>query len=453
MMPPTDRNRKRLLLINPALTAAGARLPNVAGVTTMEPLGLAYVAALTPADWEVRLWDEVAEPLAQPPKAADLVGISTITATAPRAYELADYYRARGVPVVLGGPHATLMSDEAASHADVVFRGEAEGAWHELIANFEAGGLKSRYEGGTPSLAGAVIPRRDLYRGRYALSLISASRGCRYRCEFCAIWKLDGGTLRLRPVEEVWAELRNCPRNWATLFTDDNISAERRWAVALFGGMAERGLERRFAVQASLDIADDEELLRCLRRAGCFAVMTGLESVNETSLRTMRKGVNLRIGVDGYREKIAQVHRHGMMVAGTFIFGNDGDEGDIFERTVRFVLDTGLDLAHFGILVPDPGTDLHDRLKREGRLRFTAYPADYRRHHLGQALFQPRAMTPEQLEAGYRWAVGQVSRWPVVIRRAWRTWRETGNPFAAAVAVAWTRSGLRARVTEPEASS
>lgn len=444
-MSQTGRSRKRLLLINPALTAAGTRLPNVAGVTTMEPLGLAYVAALTPTDWEVRLWDEVAEPLPQPPGSADLIGISTITATAPRAYELAAHYRAQGIPVVLGGPHATLMSAEAAGYADVVFRGEAEGAWRELIADFEAGCLESRYEGGTPSLAGAVIPRRDLYCKRYALSLVSASRGCRYRCEFCAIWKLDGGTLRLRPVEEVWAELRGCPANWATLFTDDNIAVERDWAVALFRGMAERGLQRRFAVQASLDIADDEELLRCLRRAGCFAVMTGLESVSAASLRAMRKGVNLRVGVDSYRQRIAQVHRHGMMVAGTFIFGSDGDERDIFDRSVRFVLDSGLDLAHFGILVPDPGTDLHDRLKREGRLSFTTYPADYRRHHLGQVLFQPRGMTPAQLEAGYHWAVGQVSRWPVVIRRAWRTWRETGSLFAAIVALAWTRSGLRAR--------
>jgi len=344
------------------------------------------------------------------------------------------------------------MPDEAAGYADVIFRGEAEGAWRELITDFEGGQLAARYEGGAPSLAGVVFPRRDLYRRRYALTLISASRGCRYRCEFCAIWKLDSGVLRLRPVAEVWAELESCPRNWATLFTDDNIAADRDWATTLFRGMAERGLKRRFAVQASLNIADDDELLCWLRRAGCFAVMTGLESVSEASLRTMRKGVNLRVGVSGYHEKIARIHRHGLMVAGTFIFGNDGDEPDIFERTVRFVLDAGVDLAHFGILVPDPGTDLHERLKQEGRLRHTSYPADYRRHHLGQALFQPRAMTSEQLEAGARWAIGQVSRWPVIIRRAWRTWRATGNPFAAAVAVAWTRSGLRARMTEPEAS-
>lgn len=436
---------KRLLLINPALTAKGERLPNVAGLTTMEPLGLAYVGAMTPPDWEVCLWDEVMAPGKQPTAGADLVGISTLTATAPRAYELARFYRSRDIPVVLGGLHPTLVPDEAAMYADVVFRGEAEGAWDQVIADFEAGRLQPRYEGGVPSLVGAIMPRRTLYRDRYRLALISASRGCRYRCEFCAIWKLDGGTLRLRPPEEVWAELMTCRPGWATLFTDDNIAAERDWAVALFRGMAERGLARRFAVQASLSIADDTELLLWLRRAGCFAIMTGLESVSEASLQTMRKGVNLKIGVEGYCDRIDRIHAHGMMVAGTFIFGSDGDEPDIFERTVQFVMRSGVDLAHFGILIPDPGTDLYDRLAREDRLLYTSYPADYARHHLGQALFLPRSMTPKALEIGYRWAIDQVSGWRVLGPRAWRTWRVTGNPFAALVSLAWTRSGLRSR--------
>jgi radical SAM superfamily enzyme YgiQ (UPF0313 family) len=201
-------------------------------------------------------------------------------------------------------------------------------------------------------------------------------------------------------------------------------------------------------VQASLSIAEDAELLRWLRRAGCFAVMTGLESVSEDSLRRMRKGVNVRIGVGGYRERIGQIHAQGLMVAGTFMFGNDGDGPDIFRRTVQFVVEAGVDLAHFGILVPDPGTDLYARLEREGRLLFTTYPEDYRRHHLGQALFVPQQMGTAELEAGYRRAARDVSRWPAIFRRSWRTWRETGDLFAALVAMAWTRTGLRARLAD-----
>ena len=440
---------KRLLLINPALYANGGRIPNVAGAVSMEPLALAYVAALTPPGWQITIWDEVIQPMPNIPK-VDLVGISTITATAPHAYELAAHFKHLGVPVVLGGPHPTLLPDEASRYADVVFSGDAEGAWPQLIADFMAGQLRSRYNGGGPPLLDRVVPRRDLYQHRYVINLISASRGCHYRCEFCSIWKFDSGRLRIRLKEDVWAELQAWRSGWATLFTDDNIMADRNWSLDLFRGMAERGLQRRFAVQASLSIADDDELLSWLHRAGCFAIMTGLESVSEDSLRAMRKGVNLKIGPAAYQEKIAKIHAHKMMVAGTFMFGNDGDGLDIFEQTVNFVKQASVDLAHFGILVPDPGTDLHLRLQAEDRLIFTQYPQDYRRHHLGQALFIPARMTTRQLEEGARWAMNEISRWPIVLRRSWQTWRHTRSLFAALIALIWTRSGLLARTHQGE---
>lgn len=435
---------KHLLLINPALHTNGGRVPNVAGAASMEPLALAYVAALTPAGWQITIWDEVVEPMPRIME-VDLVGISTITSTAPHAYELAAHFRRRGVPVVLGGPHPTMLPDEAARYADVVFSGDAEGAWPQLIADFMEGRLQRRYDGGGPPMLGRISPRRDLYQHRYVIGLISASRGCHYRCEFCSIWKLDSGRLRLRPHEDVWAELQSWRSGWATLFTDDNIMADRNWSLGLFKGMVEQGLQRRFAVQASLSIADDDELLSWLHRAGCFAIMTGLESVSEESLRVMRKGVNLKIGPAAYREKIARIHAHKMMVAGTFMFGNDGDDPDIFEKTADFVKEASIDLAHFGILVPDPGTDLYLRLQAEGRLIFTEYPQDYRRHHLGQALFVPARMTTRQLEEGARWAMHEVSRWPVVLQRSWQTWRHTHSLFAALIALIWTRSGLLPR--------
>lgn len=435
---------KRLLLINPAIRANGGHIPNVGGAFSMEPLALAYVAALTPPDWKVKIWDEVVAPGA-PPLDADLVGISTITATAPRAYDLAARYRRVGIPVVLGGSHPTMLPDETARYADAVFSGEAEGGWPRLIEDFEAGRLAPHYEGVATAAVRHLLPRRDLYRDRYVVSLISASRGCHYRCEFCSIWKRDQGRLRLRPIEDVWSELTTLRRGWATLFTDDNIMADRDWAVALFRGIAERKLGHRIAVQASLSIADDDELLLWLRRAGCFAIMTGLESVSTESLRVMRKGVNLRIGPDAYKQKIARIHAQRMIVAGTFMFGNDGDGPDIFDRTVNFVKDASVDLAHFGILVPDPGTDLHARLQKEGRLIFTSYPDDYERHHLGQALFIPTQMTVQQLETGAHWAAQEIGRWPIVLQRAWRTWRQTHSMSAALIALTWTRSGLYAR--------
>ena len=437
------------MLINPALTQSGRKRLSVAGLATMEPLGLAYVAALTPSDWDIRIADEVVEeiPAAQDFQ-PDLVGLTSLTPTAPRAYQIAAEFRARGVPVVMGGMHATLCPDEAARYVDTVVRGEAEGAWPQLIADFQNGKLASRYEGCTADLASLPLPRRDLYRHGYRVALVSASRGCHFRCEFCAIWKFEAGRFRARPVEDVLAELPHVPRAPVTLFTDDNIMADRDHALSLFRGMAERArsVRRRHAVQASLDIANDDELLDALKASGCMAVLVGLESVSEATLKTMRKGVNLRVGVEHYRDQIARLHAHGLMVAATFIFGSDGDGPDIFDRTVRFVLDAGVDLAHFGLLIPTPGTDVFDRLVREGRLLLTDLPADYALCDLTRATFIPEAMSPRQAEAGLVAATQGIARWPVALRRAVRTWRDTSNFTAAAISLLWTRTGLHRRV-------
>jgi radical SAM superfamily enzyme YgiQ (UPF0313 family) len=437
----------RLLLINPAMRPA-SNGQGVAGAATMEPLGLAYVAALTPSHWQIRLVDELAgdDPLCPDGFQPDLVGISSLSPTAPRAYELAAHWRRRGVPVVLGGMHATLCPEEAAAYVDCVFKGEAEGAWPELIADFEAGALRPLYDGGASDLARSPLPRRDLYRRSYRVALVSASRGCRYRCEFCAVWRFGQGRLRTRPVEAVLAELAQGRRGYVTLFTDDNICADREYSLALFRAIAERGLRRRYAVQASLNIADDDELLAALKAAGCFVIMVGLESVNEATLRAMRKGVNLSVGVERYQEKIERLHARGLMVAATFILGGDGDGPDIFARTAEFVLKAGVDLAHFGLLMPTPGTDLFERLRGEGRLLYTDFPKDYARLDLNSAQFIPSGMTTEDAERGLRAATRAISAWPVALRRALRTWRATANPAAAAISLIWTRTGLHARV-------
>ncbi|MHB0875004.1 MAG: B12-binding domain-containing radical SAM protein [Anaerolineae bacterium] len=435
----------KLLLINPALRPASHGRAGVAGLATMEPLALAYVAGVTPAHWDVRVCDELYEPLPAG-YAPSLVAMTSLTPTAPRAYEIAAAYRARGIPVVMGGMHATLCPDEAQSYVDTVFRGECERVWPQLIADFEAGRLASRYEGGAPDLAGLPEPRRDVLRRRYRVSLISTSRGCRYRCEFCALWRFEGGRFRTRPVEDVLNELSHLPGNIVTLFTDDNVYIDRDHTLALARGILERGLRRRYAVQASLDIADDDELLAALKASGCFTVLVGLESLSEETLRRMRKGVNLAVGVEQYRDKIARLHAHGLMVAATFILGSDGDGADVFERTADFVLRAGVDLAHFGLLIPTPGTDVFSRLSREGRLLIGDFPADYALLDLNRAVFRPQAMSPAEAEAGLRLATKRISDWPVALRRAWRTWRETGEFMAAAVSLTWTRTGLRERV-------
>jgi len=435
----------KLLLINPAMAANGRRLPNAGGIATMEPLALAYVAALTPPSWDVRIVDEVLEEIPDDFE-PDLVGLTSLSITVPRAYEIARHYRQRGVPVVMGGIHATLLPDEARQYVDVVFQGEAEGNWPALVRDFEQGTLQPRYNGGAAALQSLPLPRRESYRHRYFMQLVSASRGCRYRCEFCTLWKQEEGRYRARPPSEVIEELEATGGRRPILFTDENAFTDREWALALFQGMVERGFRRPYAVQASLDIADDQELLRALKRSNCMTVLIGFESVSEASLRVMRKGVNLRIGVTHYKEKVGKLHDHGLAVSGTFMFGNDGDGPDIFERTAEFVLEAGIDLVHFGLLTPNPGTDLFERLAREGRLLYTDFPADYARYDLRTAVFRPLKMTPGQLEEGLVRATQAVgSRWAVA-RRAWNTWWATRNPVMTAITLRWNRSGLYHRV-------
>lgn len=434
----------KLLLVNPAMIANGRRRPNAGGIATMEPLGLAYVAALTPPHWEIRIVDEVLEEIPEDPEWShpDLVGITSLSITTPRAYELAHRYREQGVPVVMGGVHATLVPDEVAHHVDVVFQGEAEGSWPSLIHDLEDGRLQRSYNSRVSSLHGLPSPRRDLYRQRYFMQLVSASRGCKYRCEFCSLWKIEGGRHRERPPQEILAEIAANGNKRPILFTDENVFTNRSWALELFRGMAEQGLHRPYAIQASLDIADDDEVLTALERSGCMTVLIGFESVSKESLRVMRKGVNLQVGVENYRDKVARLHDHGLASSGSFMFGNDGDSPEIFEQTVEFVLGAGLDVVHFGLLTPIPGTDLYNRLAREGRLLYTHFPEDYARYDLQTAVFQPLQMTPAQLEEGIVWAVQAVGSRAAAARRAWRTWRETGKPMMAAIAFRWNRSGL-----------
>jgi radical SAM superfamily enzyme YgiQ (UPF0313 family) len=290
------------------------------------------------------------------------------------------------------------------------------------------------------------LPRRDLYRHDYFLELVSASRGCRYRCEFCSLWKLQGGGYRTRPPEQVLDELEAIWSRGPLLFTDENVYTDREWAFSLFQGIIDRGIQRPYAVQASMNIADDDGILAVMKRGGCMTVCIGFESVSEESLRAMRKGVNLAIGVDHYRDKVARLHDHGMVSSGTFIFGGDGDGPDIFERTVEFLAAAKIDVAHFGLLTPNPGTDLWDRLAREGRLLYTNFPADYARYDLRTATFRPLRMTPEQLEEGMVWTAQTVGTGWMAARRAWNTLRVIKDPRLVALGLRWHRSGLYQRV-------
>ena len=366
---------RRLLLINPAHVVDGRRRAGPAQFP-IPPLNLGYVAALTPANWDVRIVDENLGMDEVTGWAPDLVGITTLTPTAPRAYALAGRYRRAGAHVVLGGVHVSALPDEATRYADSVVVGEAEPIWAQLIADVEAGHPRRRYQGDLLPLDGLPVPRRDLLPRRYFVETIITSKGCTNTCGFCAIWRFYGRRYRSRPVDEVADELATLPPHKLVFFADDNLTAERDRVIALCQRMVETGNRRPYAIQGTIGLGEDEELLTWLKRSGCLFVFVGLESISDEVLTRIGKRDLLRTGAAGHKARIARIHAHGIAVFGSVILGLDGDNTS-FEQMQRFILDAEIDCALVNILNPVPGTQLWDRMCKQGRLLYTSFPADY----------------------------------------------------------------------------
>jgi radical SAM superfamily enzyme YgiQ (UPF0313 family) len=394
------------------------------------------VAAQTPDEWEIRIVDENVRHYV--PQAdgfqPDLVGLTSYTPNIPRAYELAAHFREKGIPVVIGGYHASAVPEEVLRFADVAFLGQAEGAWPQLLRDFEGGDLQPIYEGGTHALANLRMPRRDLFPHRYLFDAVMTSQGCPYRCEFCSVWKAHKKRYLTRPTEEVLDELEQVNAS-RIFFVDDNLPILRQHAIDLCKGMVERGLRKRFAMQASLEAGQDEELLHWLERAGCFLVCVGIESADEVTLKALRKASNLKVGVQHYGEAIARFQAHGIAVTASVIFGHDGDTVETFRELESFVNDMGVDSPVYTILTPLPGTDLWERLEAEGRLKAYDFPADYASFDMHHVTYEPLQITADQLLDANRGAVRRATSVPALVGGLWQTWRRTGSPLGALAAM------------------
>jgi radical SAM superfamily enzyme YgiQ (UPF0313 family) len=372
-------------------------------------LALTSLAALTPPDITVRLIDENVEDLDSQDK-PDLVGISLMTPLAPRGYEIAAAFRKRGIPVVLGGIHATMMAEEAGAHADAVVVGEAERLWPQVVADARRGQLQPLYrEDGHASLDHLPLPRRELLRRKayFFVNTVQTTRGCPFDCEFCSVTQFYGHTYRLRPIAEVEREIQKLEGRFV-FFVDDNLIGDRSYARELFQRLIPYRL--RWASQASITIAKDAELLRLAQQSGCLGLFIGLESLSQKTLQEMGKSFNR---VDSYRDRIKRIHGHGIGIQGSFIFGNDGDTPAIFEDTVRFTEETRLDAALFSILTPFPGTRLYHKMHSEGRI----LSHDWGRYDMNHVVFQPRGMSARELQQGFAWAYRRLYSWPSITRR------------------------------------
>jgi radical SAM superfamily enzyme YgiQ (UPF0313 family) len=367
------------------------------------------VAALTPPEVEVSLTDENVRAI-DFQKDTDLVGITALTVTAQRAYDIADAFRARGVKVILGGIHPSFLPEEAGQHADSVVIGEAEGIWVKLLEDFKANRLQRVYsQQERPSLLGLPAPRRDLFdNGAYFVShTLQTTRGCPYCCAFCSVTSFFGRSYRCRSVEEVLKEIETFKERKFIAFVDDNIVGNPRFAKELFRALVP--YKMKWVAQASVTIAGDEELLRLAAASGCVDLLIGFESLSPANLAAVGKRINV---VDEYENIIRKVHSHGIAIHGFFIFGLDEDNEDVFKRTVRFAQKMRLETAQFDFLTPYPGTALRESLDKAGRI----ITKDWSRYGY-EALFEPKLMSREVLQRGHDWAWREFYSIPSIWKR------------------------------------
>ena len=373
-------------------------------------INLPLLAALTPPGHTITIVDEAFAP-DDFNQEVDLVGITVITDLVPRAYQIADAYRRKGVKVVMGGIHPTILPDEALQHADAVVVGEAENLWPQVVADAASGQLQRLYRADKkPNLAGLPIARRDLFPHRGSIHIgVEASRGCPYDCEFCCSALTSGQQYRVRPVHEVIAEIESVDAS-QFFFVDDALGLNREAGKKLFTDMIP--LKRHWMGQGTVSLAEDPELLKLMRRSGCRGLLLGFESVQKGPQHEMKKIKHLKID---FYEAMRRFHGEGISILGAFVFGFDYENRDVFEQTYEFLVKAHLDCVQLRILQPLPGTRLYTRLLSEGRLFepdwwLRGYPPD-------TLLYQPKSMTAEELLSGYARLTRQTYSFDSMLKR------------------------------------
>jgi len=350
-----------------------------------KPLSLMVLAGLTPSEWEISIVDEnLGAPDYPAMPRPDVVGITAFTSQANRAYEVAAHFRRLGVPVVMGGIHATMCVDEVMERVDSVVTGEAEGIWPQVLEDARHGSLKRRYDGGRAEINDVPFARHDLLATGYALGAIQTTRGCPLNCSFCSVTAFNGAHYRQRPIPDVVREFQSV-REKRVLLVDDNLIGTRPEHIArakdLFRALAQADLRKEWVGQATINFADDEELLALAAKAGCSGVFIGFESPAPEGLRELGKKFNLLKGRD-FRASVRRIQRHHILVAGSFIIGLDIDEPGIGERIAEVAREYGVDNLNVLFLTPLPGTRLWDQMKSEGRIALDAFPEDWKYYTL-----------------------------------------------------------------------
>lgn len=380
-------------------------------------LSLLTVAAETPPEHKVRIIDEQVEDVPFDDD-VQLVGITCMTALAPRAYAIAARFRLRGIPVVLGGMHPTFCPEEALQHANAVVVGDAEGVWARVVADAAAVRLAGIYRAQErPPLGGLKpVPRHLLDPRNYStVHAVQATRGCPHPCQFCSITAFHGRTFRTRPVDEVAAEVAAIPDKFF-IFVDDNLVANRRYAIDLFAAL--HPLRKHWVTQATLTLADDDELMHLAAAAGCVGIFAGMETFSGDNLDAVGKRFNR---VERYRTAIERLHAHGIAVEAGIVLGLPEDGPAVFAETLRHLDDLGIDAIQVSIATPLPGTPLFSTMQDQ------IIDHDWSHYDLHQAVFEPAHMTADDLKAGHDWLTREFYRpWRIARRAARQAVRARG---------------------------
>jgi radical SAM superfamily enzyme YgiQ (UPF0313 family) len=391
----------RLLLVNPSNTHKG--LGNIRS-TAFPPLNLPYLAALTPKHYQVEVIDENIEPFRY--RDADIVGITAYTASVNRGYQIAQIYREKGIPTVMGGIHVSMMPEEAQQYCDAVAVGEAETIWMKILDDFENNRLQKKYEGEKADLNTLPIPRRDILKNPYyQWGSIQTSRGCPMNCSFCSVTAFNGRQFRRRPMDAVIEELERIPQK-KILITDDNIIGYGRedieWIRAFFKKIIEKRIKKLFFAQASIQFGEDGELLKLAAKAGLKVIFIGMESINPDTLQFYGKNINAsRLKQQRYEELINRIRKAGILFLGAFVVGGDKEDTSVFHSTLDFVNSSGIDILQVTKLTPLPGTRLWETLQKENRILEQTFPQAWEDYRFSRILFNPAKMSIEDIYEGY----------------------------------------------------
>jgi radical SAM superfamily enzyme YgiQ (UPF0313 family) len=439
----------RLYLINPSnplVSIVKVKESRWNRYRVWKPLSLMVLAALTPPEWEISIVDEnLGAPDYPAMPRPDLVGITAFTSQANRAYEVATHFRRLGVPVVMGGIHATMCQDEVMERVDSVVSGEAEGIWPQVLEDARQGRLKRRYDGGLAEINDVPFARHDLLATGYAFGAIQTTRGCPLNCSFCSVTAFNGAHYRQRPIPDVVREFQ-LVRERHVLVVDDNLIGTRPEHIArakdLFRAMAQANLGKEWVAQATINFADDEELLALAAKAGCRGVFIGFETPALKGLLELGKKFNLLKGRD-LRGSVRRIQRHHILVAGSFIMGLDIDEPGIGKRIAEVASHYGVDNLNVLFLTPLPGTRLWDQMKSNGRITFDTFPEDWKYYTLTFPVARYKHLSLDGIIEEMNFCNREFYSMPRIVRRLWGNLWQQRKPLISLVGNLSSRGNIR----------